>query len=66
MANKSMQWHAQNIKALPAEGQLPPEWIYLAGVEYFAGDAGAYWSELNRTMLERASKTPLRPKRPAN
>ena len=53
---KSMQWHAQNIKALPAEGQLPPEWIYLAGVEYFAGDAGAYWSELNRTMLERASK----------
>ena len=53
---KSLQWHAQNIKALPAEGQLPPEWIYLAGVEYFAGDAGAYWSDLNRTMVERASK----------
>src|SRR5579864_9295430 len=50
------EWHAQNVKALPAEQALPPEWVYLAGVSYFVGDARAYWGELNRTMIERAGK----------
>lgn len=50
------EWRAQNIKALPAEQQLPPEWVYLAGVSYFAGDAAPYWKELNQTMLDRAAK----------
>ncbi|HTL16969.1 MAG TPA: DUF3857 domain-containing protein, partial [Patescibacteria group bacterium] len=34
---RSFEWHAENVKALPAEQQLPPEWVYLSGVEYFAG-----------------------------
>jgi len=50
------EWHAEKIKALPAEQQLPPEWVYLAGVSYFAGDAAAYWHDLNQTMLDRAGK----------
>lgn len=51
-----MEWHSDHIKALPAEQQLPPEWVYLAGVSYFAGDASAYWRELDRAMLDRAGK----------
>src|SRR5204862_8041654 len=35
---QTFRWHAKGVKALPAEGQLPPEWVYLAGVDYFAGD----------------------------
>ncbi|HZR19702.1 MAG TPA: DUF3857 domain-containing protein [Verrucomicrobiae bacterium] len=52
----SFQWHAENVKALPAEVELPPEWAYLSGVEYFAGDAAAYWADLNRAMLAHAAK----------
>ena len=48
------QWTAQNVNALPAEGQLPPEWAYVSGVAYFAGDAGAYVKELLETMLDRS------------
>ena len=48
------QWTAENAKALPAETQLPPEWVYIPGVEYFAGDPGAYVKELNETMLARS------------
>jgi transglutaminase-like putative cysteine protease len=51
---QDFQWHTDKVKALPAEGQLPPEWTYLAGVSYFAGDAQAYWKELNQTLLDRA------------
>ena len=50
------EWHAEKVKALPAEAQLPPEWIYLGGVSYFVGDASDYWRELNRVMLERAGQ----------
>jgi len=48
------EWTAQNVKALPAEGQLPPEWAYVAGVAFFAGDAGAYVKELEETMVQRS------------
>jgi len=48
------QWTAENAKALPAENQLPPEWVYIPGVEYFAGDPGAYVKELNETMVARS------------
>src|SRR5262249_43439038 len=51
-----LEWHAEHVKALPAEQQLPPEWVYLGGVSYFAGDATAYRNELSRTMLDRAGK----------
>ena len=53
---QDFEWHSDKVKGLPAEGQLPPEWTYLAGVSYFAGDAAAYWKELNQTMLGRAAK----------
>jgi transglutaminase-like putative cysteine protease len=48
------QWTAQNVKALPAENQLPPEWVFVAGVAYFAGDPGAYVKELDETMVGRS------------
>ena len=54
---QGFEWHSDKVKALPAEQQLPPEWTYLAGVSYFAGDATAYWKELNQTMLDRAAKS---------
>jgi hypothetical protein len=49
-------WGAQNVKALPAESQLPPEWVFMAGVDYFAGDVKSYWKELNSVLLDRSQK----------
>src|SRR5437588_7905391 len=53
---QTFHWRAENIKALPAEPQLPPEWLYMAGVDYFAGDAKSYLKDLNDVMLERSGK----------
>ena len=50
-------WHAQNVKALPAESQLPPEWLYMAGVQFFVGDLKAYLQSLNETMVDRSGKS---------
>ena len=50
-------WQSTNITALPAEGQLPPDWVYSAGVGYFAGDMKAYLKTLNNTMLDRSQKS---------
>jgi transglutaminase-like putative cysteine protease len=55
--SRMYQWSAENVKALPAEAQLPPEWVYAAGVGYFIGDASAYWKDLNATMLDRSGKS---------
>lgn len=49
-------WTANNVKALPAEPQLPPDWIYDSGVSYFAGDVDDYYRELERTLLDRAQQ----------
>lgn len=54
---QGFRWQAENVKALPAESQLPPEWVYAAGVEYFVGDLKAYLKELNETMLDRSAKS---------
>ena len=57
--SQSFKWEADNVKALPAESQLPPEWAYKAGVGYFIGDARAYFKELHRrcwTVRRRAPK----------
>ena len=54
---QTFEWRAEKVKALPAESQLPPEWAYCAGVEYFAGDLKAYLNELNQKMLERSGKS---------
>ncbi|HTA29528.1 MAG TPA: DUF3857 domain-containing protein, partial [Candidatus Cybelea sp.] len=49
--------HVEHVQALPAESQLPPEWSYNSGVEYFIGDVSAYWKELNDTMLHRSEQS---------
>jgi transglutaminase-like putative cysteine protease len=54
---QAFQWRAENVKALPAETQLPPAWIYMAGVDYFAGNLKAYLTELNSAMLDRSAKS---------
>jgi transglutaminase-like putative cysteine protease len=51
------QWQAADVKALPAEQQLPPDWTYAAGVGYFIGDAAAYYKEVNDTLLDRSGKS---------
>ena len=50
------EWRAEKVNALPAEPQLPPEWIYSAGVGYFIGDMKSYLKELEGTMLDRSRK----------
>ena len=52
----NFRWAAENVRALPAENQLPPDWTFIAGVDYFAGDLKAYLSELNVTLRDRAGK----------
>ncbi len=51
------EWHAENVKALPAESQLPPEWVYMAGVDYFVGDLHSYLGELKETILSRSRQS---------
>jgi transglutaminase-like putative cysteine protease len=54
---QAFQWRAQKVKALPAESQLPPEWLYMAGVSYFVGDETAYLKALHETLLDRSGKS---------
>ncbi len=54
---QTYRWHADNVRALPAEMQLPPEWTYAAAVSYFVGDADAYYRELNRSLLDRSRQS---------
>jgi len=49
-------WHAENVKALPAESQLPPEWIYMAGAGYYAGNFSNYLHDLHQALLERSGQ----------
>jgi hypothetical protein len=51
------KWQATNVTALPAEGQVPPDWAYSAGVGYFAGNMKDYLKTLNDTMLDRSQKS---------
>src|ERR1043166_5019142 len=53
-STQKYHWRAENVKALPAEPQLPPEWSYMAGVQYFAGDIVSYLTELHDTMVDRS------------
>ncbi|HUE37083.1 MAG TPA: DUF3857 domain-containing protein, partial [Candidatus Acidoferrum sp.] len=46
-----LQWSAKNVRALPAEPDLPPVWTFESGVGYFVGDASAYWKTLGVDML---------------
>lgn len=53
---KEFHWHAENVKALPAESQLPPEWIYMAGAGYYAGSFSDYLHELQQALLNRSGQ----------
>ena len=54
---QEFQWQSEKVAALPAETQLPPEWIYSAGVGYFIGSVTNYLEELNETMQERSHQS---------
>jgi transglutaminase-like putative cysteine protease len=56
-STQTFRWRAEKVKALPAEPQLPPEWSYMAGVQYFAGDITTYFSELHDLLLDRSRKS---------
>jgi transglutaminase-like putative cysteine protease len=56
-SRQEFRWQSGKVAALPAETQLPPEWVYAAGVGYFIGDATNYLKELDETMLDRAHKS---------
>jgi len=53
-ASQNFLWSAKNIAALPAETDLPPDWVYKPGVAYFVGDYKAYLKDLSDTMLDRS------------
>jgi len=55
----SITWKATNIAALPAEGQVPPDWAYSTCVGYFVGDMGAYLKDLNGALVVRAQKSAM-------
>jgi len=54
---QEFQWRSGKVGALPAETELPPEWVYAAGVAYFAGDATDYFKELEAAMLARSQQS---------
>jgi transglutaminase-like putative cysteine protease len=53
---QTFTWRSDNVKAMPEEPQLPPEWLFLPGVTYFAGDLNAYLGNLRDAMLQRSAK----------
>jgi transglutaminase-like putative cysteine protease len=53
---QTITWSSENVKAMPEESQLPPEWLFLPGVTYFAGDLNSYLGNLRDAMLEHSAK----------
>ncbi len=54
---QTFRFLARDVKALPAEPQLPPEWNYTSGVGFFIGDARQYFKALNETMLGHSANS---------
>jgi transglutaminase-like putative cysteine protease len=54
---QTFEWSAKNVKALPSETALPPEWNYEAGVSYFVGNAADYWKALGDAMLTHSKNS---------
>ena len=54
---QEFQWQSGRVAALPAEPNLPPEWVYSAGVGYFIGNVTNYLEELDKAMLERSRQS---------
>jgi transglutaminase-like putative cysteine protease len=50
----SYSWTGKQMKALPGESQLPPDWLYTPGVEFFVGDFKAYLKDLNDALINRS------------
>jgi transglutaminase-like putative cysteine protease len=50
----SYSWTGKQMKALPAESNLPPDWFFTPGVIFFVGDFKAYLKELNDTLVNRS------------
>lgn len=53
---QTFDWGAKDVKPLPSETDVPPLWIYNAGVDYFVGDVSEYWTSLNDAMVSHANK----------
>jgi transglutaminase-like putative cysteine protease len=51
---QELAWESRHVKALPAEAQLPPDWVFAAGVEYFVGDVADYYRDVRNAMLDRS------------
>jgi transglutaminase-like putative cysteine protease len=56
-SGQTFEWRSENVKALPSEPQVPPEWVYNVVVGYFVGDLKSYLKELNEAMRSRAQKS---------
>jgi transglutaminase-like putative cysteine protease len=49
------RWSAKNIAALPAETDVPPDWVFKSGVSYFVGDYKGYLKNLKATLEDRSA-----------
>jgi transglutaminase-like putative cysteine protease len=54
---ETVDWQAANVKALPSEPSLPPEWTFNPGVEYFIGSPSDYWKSVNDAMVAHAKNS---------
>lgn len=54
---QTFDWQGRNVKPLPSETDVPPLWIYDAGVDYFVGNVADYWKALNEAMIAHAKKS---------
>jgi transglutaminase-like putative cysteine protease len=53
---QAFSWTAENVRALPSERQLPPDWTFNPGVSYFIGDVNDYYRALEQALMDRAGK----------
>ncbi|HEX9046489.1 MAG TPA: DUF3857 domain-containing protein, partial [Verrucomicrobiae bacterium] len=53
---QTLSWSAENVRALPAERLLPPDWTFNPGVSYFVGDVNEYYRAVEEMLLDRAGK----------
>ena len=54
---QEFQWQSEKVAALPAEPNLPPEWVYSAGVGYFIGSETDYLKDLDATLQARSHQS---------
>jgi transglutaminase-like putative cysteine protease len=54
---ESREWRADNVRALPSEPLLPPDWAYEAGAGFFVGEERAYLHRLTDVLLDRSRQS---------